>query len=210
MIFKRSHNSIPQAEGFVSRRFQPMASCGFGTLVLCALLVPVLGQARLHDPVQRDQWLPVMDIPNQVSYVSDRCSGISLDVRVYFIVRGESHSLSHKLLDFLNNRPHTLPESKTLVLEVEIEGVSTRYDLNSESVTLTSEALESSPPPEQIRFEGEGGVPWIAPKYSKYLYAFLVSKEIGNIIHISVPDREGACSVPPLVLRPLRSYAPAK
>ena len=178
--------------------------------MLCGLFVPSLGQARSDNRVQGDRWLPVLDIPNQVSFVSERCDGISLDVRVYYIVRGQAPSLSHRLLDFLNNNPHTLPERKTLVLEVEIEGVSTRYDLTRESVKVTSANTTPSPPAEQIRFEGEGGVPWIAPKYSKYLYAFLVSTEVGNIIHISVPDREGECSVPPLVLRPLRSYGPAK
>ncbi|MBW2714012.1 MAG: hypothetical protein JRC77_09710 [Deltaproteobacteria bacterium] len=176
----------------------------------CCLLLPLTSQARKRESVERDQWLPVQDIPNQVSFVSDHCDGISLDVRVYYIVRGQDLSLSHKLLDFLNNGPRTLPESKTLVLEVEIEGVSTRYDLTPESVTVRSVTAKPVPAPEQIRFEGEGGVPWIAPKYSKYLYAFLVSKEVGNVVDISVPDREGVCKVPPLVLRPLRSYGPAK
>jgi hypothetical protein len=180
-----------------------------GALVVCCLLLPNLAQARLRDPVKHDQWLPVMDIPNQVGFVSERCDGITLDVRVYYIVRGQDLSLSRQVLDFLNKNPNTLPESKTLVLEVEIEGVSTRYDLTSESVMVSSETAKPTPVPEQIRFEGEGGVPWIAPKYSKYLYAFLVSKEVGNVVHITVPNREGPCSVPTLVLRPLRSYGPA-
>ncbi len=210
MISKRCHISFSHGEGLVPRRFKRTAICWVGVLVLCGLFVPSLGQTRSGNRVQRDQWLPVLDIPNQVSFVSERCDGISLDVRVYYIVRGQAPSLSHRLLDFLNNNPHTSLESKTLVLEVEIEGVSTRYDLTRESVKVTSANTPPSPPAEQIRFEGEGGVPWIAPKYSKYLYAFLVSTEVGNIIYISVPDREGECAVPPLVLRPLRSYGPAK
>ncbi len=210
MISKQFHSLYPHGEGLGPRRFKRSSVGWVGVLVLCGLLLPSLGQARLRNPAQLDQWLPVLDIPNQVSFVSERCDGISLDVRVYYIVRGQAPSLSRKLLDFLNDNPHSQSERKTLVLEVEIEGVSTRYDLTSESVKLTSATLKPSPPPEQIRFEGEGGVPWIAPKYSKYLYAFLVSKEMGNVIHILVPEREGECSIPPLVLRPLRSYGPAQ
>ena len=92
MISKRLHNSFPHGEGRVPRRFKGTAIYWVGLLVLCGLLLPSVGQARLRNSVQRDQWLPVLDIPNQVSVVSDRCDGISLDVRVYYIVRRQGGS----------------------------------------------------------------------------------------------------------------------
>ena len=84
MISKRFHKSFPHGEGRVPRRFKGTAIYWVGLLVLCGLLLPSVGQARLRNSVQRDQWLPVLDIPNQVSFVSDRCDGMRCQQNTVF------------------------------------------------------------------------------------------------------------------------------
>jgi len=181
-----------------SRATLLLLGCG---LALC------LGPAEAPAAEERGvvgHWRPVVSIPNQASYLSDRCGAISVDVRIHYIVQRPDTSWSGQFLDFLNRKPRDLAERNILVLEVELEGQHTRYDLQRESLLLA--AADGSFAPELLRFEGEGGIPWIAPKYTKYLYAFRVAQEVGNVVYINVPDREGECAVPPLPLEPLSVY----